>query len=168
MITFQEARQIAETAINRQQTLDNDILIIIDEQIIEKDYAWIFPFTSKKYWETKDVNYAIGGNGPLFISKFDGQISNYQTGQSIDQMIDAYEEENKIWSLALTDNTLTDKNKALALKQVLGLAISEILHYKKNDNLIFESGSRTRLVEIQKELSFKNIQTNLIQRILVS
>ena len=96
MITFQEARKIAEAEINKYQTLGDDSLIIIDNQTIEKDYAWIFPYTSKKYWETNDVNYAIGGNGPLFISKFDGQISKYRTGLSIEEMIDEYEEKNKM------------------------------------------------------------------------
>ena len=164
MITFQEARQIAETAINKQQALDDDILIIIDEQIIEKDYAWIFPYTSKKLWETNDINHAIGGNGPLFVSKLDGQISIYRTGLSIEGMIDEYEEDNKIWSLTLTDDIFTDTNKTLAFRQTLGLTIPEIADFKKNTTTAFESGARTRLVKIQNQLSLKNIATSLIQR----
>jgi Immunity protein 35 len=166
MITFQKARQIAEAEINKYQTLDDDSLIIIDDQTIEKDYAWIFPYTSKKYWETTDINYAIGGNGPIFISKLDGQISNYRTGLSIEEMIDEYEEENKIWNLALTDNIFSDTNNTLTFRQILGLTISEVASYKKNNKLAFESGSRTRLLKIQKQLSLKSITTSLTQRTL--
>ena len=166
MITFQKAKQIAEAEINRHQTLDDDSLIIIDDQSIEKDYAWIFPYTSKKYWETNDINYAIGGNGPLFISKLDGQISNYRTGLSIEEMIDEYEEENKIWNLTLTDNIFADTNKTRTFRQVLGLTIPEVAEYKKNNKVAFQSGSRTRLLEIQKQLSLKSITTSLTQRIL--
>lgn len=168
MITFQEARQIAEIAINRQQTLDDDILIIIDEQIIEKDYAWIFPYTSKKFWETNDINHAVGGNGPLFISKLDGQISNYRTGLSIEGMIDKYEEDNKIWCLTLTDNIFTDTNKALVFRQTLGLTVPEIADLKKHPTTTFESGARTRLAKIQNRLSLRDITTNLTQRIVAN
>jgi hypothetical protein len=164
MITFQEARQIAEAEINRQHTFGDDSLIIIDDQTIEKDYAWIFSYTSKKYWETNDINYTIGGNGPLFISKLDGQISNYRTGLSIEEMIDEFEEENKIWDLTLTDNIFKDTSKTFTFRQVLGLTISEVANYKKNDKVAFESGSRTRLLEIQKQLSLKSITTSLRQK----
>ena len=166
MITFQEARQIAEAEINKFKTLGDDSLIIIEDQTIEKDYAWIFPYTSKKYWETNNTNYAIGGNGPLFISKLDGQISSYRTGLSIEEMINEHEEKNKLWYLTLTDNIFTDTNKTLTFRQVLGLTISEVANYKKNDKIAFESGSRTRLSEIQKQLSLKSIATSLTQRVL--
>jgi hypothetical protein len=165
MITFQEAKQIAEAEIKKQRTLGDDSLIIIDDQTIEKDYAWIFHYTSKKYWETGDINFAIGGNGPLFISKLDGQVSNYRTGLSIDEMIDEYEEENKIWNLTLTDNIFTDTDKTIKFRQILGLTIPEVADYKKNNKVAFQSGSRTRLLEIQKQLSLKGIITGLTQRI---
>ena len=76
MITFQQARQIAEAEIGNYQFSDNDFLIIIDELTIEKEYAWIFSYTSKRYWETNDFMHAIAGNGPLFVSKSNGQVSN--------------------------------------------------------------------------------------------
>ena len=168
MITFQEARQIAEAEINKQQTLVNDSLIIIDDQIMEKEYAWIFPYTSKKNWETNDINHAIRGNGPLFVSKLDGQISNYRTGLSIEGMIDEYEEENKIWLLTLADDIFTDTNKTLSFRQTLGLTISEIAGFKKNIATAFESGSRTRLEKIQNQLSSKDITTSLTQRVITN
>ncbi len=168
MITFQEARQIAEAEINKQQALVNDSLIIIDDQIIEKEYAWIFPYTSKKYWETNDINHAIGGNGPLFVSKLDGKISNYRTGLSIEGMIDEYEEENKIWLLTLIDDTFTNTTKMLSFRQTLGLTISEIVGFKKNTKAVFESGSRTRLEKIQSQLSLKDITVSLTPRVITN
>jgi len=168
MITFQEARQIAQDEINKHQTLVNDSLIILDDQIIEKDYAWIFPYTSKKYWETNDINHAIGGNGPLFVSKLDGKISNYRTGLSVEEMIDEYEEENKIWLLILTDDIFTDTNKTVSFRQTLGMTISDIAGFKKNTAAAFESGSRTRLEKIKNQLSLKDIATNLTHRVITN
>jgi len=168
MITFQEARQIAQDEIDKQQTLVDDSLIILDDQIIEKDYAWIFPYTSKKYWETNDINHAIGGNGPLFVSKLDGQISNYRTGLSVEGMIDEYEEQNKIWLLTLTDDIFTDTNKTLSFRQTLGITISEIAGFKKNTAASFESGSRARLEKIQNQLLLKDIATSLTHRVITN
>ncbi|MBS1513144.1 MAG: hypothetical protein JST86_20070 [Bacteroidetes bacterium] len=168
MITFQEARQIAQNEINRQQALVDDSLIILDDQIIEKDYAWIFPYTSKKYWETNDINHAIGGNGPLFVSKLNGQISNYRTGLSIEGMIDEYEEENKIWFLTLTDDIFTDTTKTLSFRQTLGLTVSDIAGFKKNISTAFESGSRTRLEKIKNQLLSKDITTSLTQSVITN
>ena len=135
---------------------------------MEKDYAWIFPYTSKKYWETNDINHAIGGNGPLFVSKLDGKTSNYRTGLSIEGMVDEYEEENKIWLLTLIGDIFTDTSKTLSFRQVLGLTISEIADLKKNTSTVFESGSRTRLEKIQNQLSLEDIATSLTQRVIAN
>jgi len=64
----------------------------------------------------------------------------------------------------LTDNIFTDTSKTFMFRQVLGLTISEVSSYKNNDKTAFESGSRTRLLEIQKQLSLKSITTSLTQR----
>jgi hypothetical protein len=168
MITFQEARQIAEDEINKQHTLVDESLIILEDQVIEKHYAWIFPYTSKKCCESNDINLAIGGNGPLFVSKLDGKISNYRTGLSIEGMIDEYEEENKIWLLTLIDDIFTDTTKLLSFRQTLGLTISEIAAFKKNTMAIFESGSKTRLEKIQSQLSLKDITVSLTPRVITN
>jgi hypothetical protein len=117
MLTFQEAKQIAEAYINQQCLADNDSLRINEGGVVEKEYAWIFPYTSKKYWKTKDMNYSIAGNGPLFVSKLDGQLSTYRTGLSFGGMINEHEEKNNVWILSLI-NTL-DSTSFLALKRIL-------------------------------------------------
>ncbi|MEO6228499.1 MAG: YrhB domain-containing protein [Ferruginibacter sp.] len=167
MITFQEARQIAETEINKYQILGDDLLVIVDDQIIEKNYAWIFPYTSKKFWETNDVKYAIAGNGPLFISKLDGQITKYRTVLSVEGMIDEYEKDHKIWRLTLTCDIFTDTIKTSAFRNILGLTIPEIADLRKNTGTPFEIGSKTRLAEIQNQLSLEDIATSLTQRALI-
>ncbi len=81
-------------------------------------------------------------------------------------MIDEYEEENKIWNLTLIDNIFTDTSKTFTFRQVLKLTISDVENYKKNAKVAFESGSRTRLLEIQKQLTLKSITTSLTQKAL--
>jgi hypothetical protein len=159
MITFQEAKKIAEGELIKLYFSDTDSLIIIDNEIIEKEYAWIFPYTSKKFYETKDFMHAIGGNGPLFISKTDGKVSRYRTGLNIDGMIDEYEEENKVWTLFIADNTFADTQKSLAVKTILGLTNSQFVDLKTKK--YFQTGSIRRLSNIQQQLSTKNIQSDI-------
>lgn len=51
MITFQKAKQIAEDEINKHKTLSDELLIIIDEQAVEKEYAWIFLLLQESIWK---------------------------------------------------------------------------------------------------------------------
>ena len=159
MLTFQEAKQIAEVQINQQRFADNDSLIIIEEGIIEKEYAWIFSYTSKKYWETKDMNYAIAGNGPLFVSKLDGQISTYRTGLTVDGMIEEHEEKNNVWILSLTDTL--EPSLHLVLKQILNWTQGQFIEFRKDSYGIIDRGSKRRLVEVQSNLGAANILTTL-------
>jgi hypothetical protein len=160
MITFQEARQIAEVEINKYQTLNNDSLIIVDDQTIEKEYAWIFPYTSKKYLETNDINYAIGGNGPLFISKLDGQVYAYRTGLSIEGMIDEHEEKNRLWTLTIA-NDISDTTLLVVLKKALGWTQEQLTDFKKGKDKALDRGSRKRLEQIQSLLNSSNIKTDV-------
>jgi Immunity protein 35 len=164
MLSYQEARRIAESEITKNKFADDDSLIIIDELTLEKEYAWIFSYTSKLYWETNDIKHAIAGNAPLFISKSDGHISRYRTGLSLDGMIDEHEEINKIWTLNLADNIFGDSNKVLALRQILDLTINEISEFKIKKLQVLGSGSKTRLIKIQTELTANKIRSELHQR----
>jgi hypothetical protein len=165
MITFKQARKIAEDEINRKMFPKDDSLIIIENEIIEKEYAWIFPFTSKCFFETGNINNAIGGNSPLFVSKIDGLISTYSTGLSIEDMIDEHEEVNKIWNLTLHDNIFSDAKRVLELKLIFNLSIEEISDYKTNNNRLLKSGSYTRLLYLKNELASKDIKCTLYKRI---
>jgi transcription termination factor Rho len=165
MLSYQEARQIAEAEITKNKFADDDSLIIIDELTIEKEYAWIFSYTSKRYWETNDMKYAIAGNAPIFISKSDGRIAKYRTGLSVDGMIDEHEEINKLWTLVLLDNIFGDTDKILVLRQVLDLTIDEISDLKTNKQRVLESGSKTRLIKLQTELAIRKITSEVRQRI---
>jgi len=165
MLTFQQARQMAEDKIKAMPLIsDTGGLTIIDSETIEKSYAWIFFYDSKRHMETGDIMCALGGNAPLFISKTDGQIFTFRTGLSIDAMIEEYEEKEQIWKLSLTDNIYADNKKLLDLKRVLDLSNRDIAGYKSSNRLTLDTGSEARLLNLQKALNDKNIQTHLLQQ----
>jgi len=161
MITNQEAKQLAEIELNKRSISSDDSLIILDVHTIEKEYAWIFFYQSKKYEETKDIRFLVGGNGPLFISKTNGQIASFRTGLSIDEMIDQYEEENNYWHLTLNQKMLLNVNQFLAIRKLLHWSITQLSDFKKSTNNIVEIGSKRRLLAIQEQLALENIKTNI-------
>ena len=161
MISFLQAREIAENIIQSQHYRMDDKLIIVDNQIIEKPYEWIFPYTSKR-WLEGDFNYAIAGNGPLFIDKLDGRVSTFRTGLSVEGMIDAYEEQNKAWSLRISTAIYSDVEKLHALKAHLNLEQKEITTLKSKNIDVVCTGCRTRLNRLAALLGTSEITSEIV------
>lgn len=159
MLTCQEARKIAEAQLNTSSYCLNGELIIIESAIIEKEYAWIFPYTSKLFFETKDIRFAIGGNSPLFISKKDGSVSTYRTGLSIEGMIDEHEETHQLWNLILTETEPLSSRDLLVLKTIISFTNADLLIVKKSKLLL--KGSKRHLLRVQQQLSVHNISSEI-------
>ncbi len=93
MITRDQAQKlVAENICGRPSWLpDDDELIILDEYIIEKSWGWVFFYTSKKWHETKDFNYAIAGNAPIIVERTTGKLIATGTAYAIERYIENYE-----------------------------------------------------------------------------
>ena len=161
MLSFQQAKEIAEKTIQDWPDIFDDTLIIIDREIIETPYAWIFPYTSKR-WLEGDDNYAILGNAPLFIAKQDGRISTFSTAFSVDKMIDEYEEKNRCWCLKLTTDIYSETKKLLTLKNILEATQNEILELKTKGSLVVDSGAKRRLERLADLLKKHGIDNEII------
>jgi len=161
MLSFQQAKEIAEKSIQGQRHPSDAKLIIVDSDIIEKPYAWIFPYSTKQ-WLEGDINYALGGNAPLFIDKQDGRISTFRTGLSIDGMIDEYEEQNKVWCLKITPDIYSNTEKLLVLKNVLKFSQSEIMRLKENNSEVVTTGSKRRLEDLAFLLGNSGIANEIV------
>ncbi len=162
MLTFDQARQLVLKEIEAgQYEVKNDRLIIIDEATIEKPYVWIFFYTSKRYFETNDIAFAIAGNGPKFVDKLSGKISCYFTSFSVEECIETYEEENKIWKIEIQNGfNLTNEN-ALRLKANLELKNEELLKIIKQKRLVFDTGGWKRLNKLKMEFGSVGIETKI-------
>lgn len=162
MLTFEHAKK---TVTNRLATdkfsLPNDSLIIIEDLTIEKPYAWIFTYTSKLWYETKDNKYAIGGGAPIIVDKQTGEHTSYSTAYDIDSIIDKYEEERKIWNLILVDNKSLDNGKVLLLKNKMNLGYDNLMQLKSGKITCIDTGSQLRLTSFQTDLLKIGIETKL-------
>ncbi len=74
-----------------QQVDSNEELAIAKEGKIEKNYGWIFFYNTKKYLDTKEISYALAGNGPVVVEKRNGQVTFLGTGKTIEKVIEEFE-----------------------------------------------------------------------------
>ncbi|ATZ64500.1 YrhB family protein [Acinetobacter bereziniae] len=56
--------------------LDNDE-IVIDPKLDKVDNGWFIFYQSKRFMETKDINYSLVGNTPIFIDN-NGEIIEFR------------------------------------------------------------------------------------------
>lgn len=72
IITYQEAKKIAVSFLSQIEQEIGMSLLIVESQVRENDDGWFFPYHSKEYLETMDINKSIIGNWPIFVSKNGG------------------------------------------------------------------------------------------------
>lgn len=92
MLTREGARLQVFLELRRRHGLRRgpEELVIVDSQVIEQPWGWIFPWTTRG-WLNGDINYAIGGNGPIFIKRHDGSMRSFMTGLTLESCIQEYE-----------------------------------------------------------------------------
>lgn len=92
MVTHEQARQlIASRLSNVAEWPSDDEPVILDEATIEKPWGWVFFYTSRKWRETQDIRYAVGGNAPLIVEKETGRVLETGTALPIEHYVSNYE-----------------------------------------------------------------------------
>lgn len=90
-ITFEEARNIAERYVDNALYQNENKIVIIDSETIEKNYGWYFFSQTKKYLETRHPLDGIVGNGPILVRKENGEVIRFGTALPIEEYIEIYE-----------------------------------------------------------------------------
>jgi hypothetical protein len=68
-------------------------LVVIDESTLERDWGWVFFYTSERYLKTGDISDAVAGNAPYIVNRHTGEVRVTGTAQPIEHYIDEYERE---------------------------------------------------------------------------
>lgn len=93
MITYKQAKQIAQNYIDSMSNSVELELLISDEYTIEKPYGWVFFYNSAKYLRTSDFHYALAGNAPFVVFKSDGSMRILGTAYSAQKYLEDLERE---------------------------------------------------------------------------
>ena len=67
-------------------------LVILDEHTIERPWGWVFFYTTRG-WRDGDIGYAVAGNAPYIVNRFDESLHVTGTAAPIDYYIEKYEAE---------------------------------------------------------------------------
>ena len=93
MITYDQAWIIAKDYIKPQddslrQTEPGDELVL--GKSVEFDEGWLFYFASRKYLETRDLQYRTIGAGPVIVGRENGDVYQGGSGYTEEEWIDQF------------------------------------------------------------------------------
>lgn len=74
-ISYEEAKNIAISFLKNIEREMDVPLLIVESKVQENADGWFFPYQSKAYLETMDINKSIMGNWPIFVTKSGGNAS---------------------------------------------------------------------------------------------
>lgn len=92
MINKEQALEIVKKIISDFDLPEDDEYIILEKETIEKDWGWVFFYTSKKWHETNDFRYAVAGNAPYIVLREYGNTLVTGTAHAIEYYIECFEE----------------------------------------------------------------------------
>lgn len=97
MLSKEQARalvvaQIARTPKYRYADDPTDV-VVVDEHTIEKDWGWVFFYTSERYLKTREIRYAVAGNAPFIVNRHTAEVRATGTALPIEHYIEEYERE---------------------------------------------------------------------------
>ncbi|MAP07566.1 MAG: hypothetical protein CMM00_01640 [Rhodopirellula sp.] len=67
-----------------------DDIVIIDPYVLEDEAAWVFPYNSKRFLDTGDINFALMSNNPVLVCKRTGELHTYPGALSAEDMLQAF------------------------------------------------------------------------------
>ena len=93
MLTRQEARAKVAALVCGPvgDAAADDEVVIVDDATIERQWGWVFFFTSRKWHETGDIAYALAGNAPLIVERVSGNVVSTGTAFPVEHYMEAYE-----------------------------------------------------------------------------
>lgn len=90
MLSFDEAKKIALDMIQEIGSKSKIDLGILEDDTINFEFGWVFFYQSKKFIETSNFEFLIGGNAPIIVDKFNSNICETGTAMPTQYYIDKY------------------------------------------------------------------------------
>lgn len=74
MLNKEDARKIALATIAESAQKSGYDLVIMENLIIEKEFAWVFPYNTREYVANGDFKKMTIGNGPIIVNRQTGAV----------------------------------------------------------------------------------------------
>lgn len=93
-MTLEEATRAVLEELNRKVSSSNEEMVLLDRDTMVKPYGWIFFYNSRRFVETGNVIYALGGNGPVVVERTTGRITHLGTARPFEEEVADFEGKN--------------------------------------------------------------------------
>jgi hypothetical protein len=94
-MTRTEARAKVEEVLRQEEKKAGFELAVVDELTIDRALGWVFFYTAKKYLETRDPKWEVGGNAPMLVDRRTGEVHVTGTAENVEWYIERYEKTGK-------------------------------------------------------------------------
>jgi hypothetical protein len=91
MITYEEAKQIAQHWLNEMNTNSARSDWMFFGEPTEHSFGWIFGWSTRAHVETGNWMYAAPGNSPIIVDRCDGSIHSTGTAYPTSYYVEEYE-----------------------------------------------------------------------------
>lgn len=171
---LQKRQQLERKNTAKKDQTDSTIdkIILLEEETIEKEFGWVFSYTSKGLMDyytnnpmTKQLcGFEVGGNAPFIVDRFTSAIQYTGTGEALEYYIEAYERDRQYWALHLAKEILQKTGNLLPLKRTLQLSNTELMKLKRTNeaNIVLHKGGKKELNTLKKLLATLNIETSVV------
>lgn len=65
-------------------------LVINVPHVLESDAAWVFPYNSRRFLDSGDINYALMSNNPVLVCKRTGKLHTCPGGMSAEEILETF------------------------------------------------------------------------------
>jgi hypothetical protein len=83
------ARHLAEQELEKHRSTDLD-LIFLDDRTVEVAEGWFFFWDDRRHAKTGALEYALGGDGPIFVSRAGDLVHMVWSGESWETALARY------------------------------------------------------------------------------
>jgi hypothetical protein len=74
----------------------DDAWLILDEYTLQRDWGWVFFYTSRRWHETGDFRFGVAGNAPYFVRRNDGAMFVAGTAYPVEDYVKDFEREGRL------------------------------------------------------------------------
>lgn len=169
MLTEREAREQALAAVRARPVgvRAGDELVIVDDDTLEREWGWVFFYTSRRWLETADTRYRVSGNGPLIVNRYDGSVKFNGTDRPGEYYVTQYDTEYRRnregWSLVVREVPLDSRDALRSLHAELELRPSEVRELAERLPVVVMSGPRAQLAQVCKNLLANGIHAEVLR-----
>ncbi len=89
-MTKSEAKKVVDEYLAKLQAGRSYELAVMEDRTREESFGWVFFYNTKRFVETGDVQWALGGNAPLIVDRRSRELHVTGTAHPIEHYIDEF------------------------------------------------------------------------------